>query len=148
LPDCNHRGCETIPRSCRCWQPPCLAGAAPGVEQFFQTPQVSNVRCPQGGHVASVASLPKGVQALVVRSTADPEHPKALLHTSELETITAVHWINEKRIGITVKNLRVEFDGNLDELAVDVDGSNITRLISGNWEHRSNPTGSWSATRC
>jgi hypothetical protein len=66
----------------------------------------------------------------------------------ELETITAVHWINEKRIGITVKNLRVEFDGNLDELAVDVDGSNITRLISGNWEHRSNPTGSWSATRC
>ena len=117
--------------------------AAPGAAQFFQTTQLDHVTLsPKGGYVASVAALPKGESALVVRDTSDPSKFKVVAKASELEVIAAVHWINENRIGFTFKNLRIEFEGNLDEMAADRDGSNLTHLISGNWEHNREPTGS------
>lgn len=120
------------------------AGAAPlpSVQSFFETPKVSHVRLsPQGSLVASVGSTPAGTDVLMVRSTSDPGKISAIASTTENETITAVHWINENRIGFTVKNLRLEFLGNLDEMAADADGGNRVHLISGNWAHQREATG-------
>jgi dienelactone hydrolase len=123
-----------------------LAGnacAAPPAESFFQDPSVSHVQLsPQGGYVALVNALPGGVGVLAVRDTSDPGKVNVIIKTTDLETITAVHWINENRIGFTIKNLRIEFEGNLDEMAADRDGANLAHLISGNWEHQREMTGS------
>jgi dienelactone hydrolase len=114
----------------------------PPAESFFQDPSISHVQLsPQGRYVAQVTALPGGVGVLVVRDTADLSKLNVIIKTSGLEVITAVHWINENRIGFTIKNLRIEFEGNLDELAADRDGANRTHLISGNWEHQSEVTG-------
>jgi len=119
------------------------ATAAPAAAQFFQTPQFDHVTLsPKGGYVASVTALPKGESALVVRDTSDLSKFKVIAKTSDQEVIAAVHWINENRIGFTVKNLRIEFEGNLDEMAADRDGDNLTSLISGNWEFNREQTGS------
>ncbi|MYM32598.1 prolyl oligopeptidase family serine peptidase [Duganella sp. CY15W] len=116
---------------------------APGAEHFFQTPQLSHVALsPKGGYVASVTATPNGVSLLSVRNTSDLSQYKIIIRTTDQEVITAVHWINENRIGFTIKNLRVEFDGNLDEIAADRDGSNVVHLISGNWTHQRENTGS------
>jgi dipeptidyl aminopeptidase/acylaminoacyl peptidase len=122
--------------------------AAPGAEQFFQTTQLDHVSLsPKGGYVAAVTALPKGESALLVRDTSDLSKFKVVVKTSNMEVIAAVHWINENRIGFTFKNLRVEFDGNLDEMAADRDGGNLTHLISGNWGHKSETTGSMIKAR-
>jgi dienelactone hydrolase len=124
------------------------AAAAPGAAQFFQTTQLDHVSLsPKGGYVAAVTALPKGESALLVRDTSDPTKFKVVAKTSDQETIAAVHWINENRIGFTFKNLRIEFEGNLDEMAADRDGSNLTHLISGNWEHNRDATGSMIKAR-
>jgi hypothetical protein len=80
-----------------------------------------------------VTATPNGVSLLSVRNTSDLSQYKIIIRTTDQEVITAVHWINENRIGFTIKNLRVEFNGNLDEIAADRDGSNVVHLISGNW---------------
>lgn len=117
--------------------------AAPSAADFFQTPQIDHAELsPKGGYVAAVLAMPQGASMLTVRDTSDLTKAKGIFKTSELETIVDVHWINEKRLGITVKNLRIEFLGNLDEIAVDSDGGNMTHLISGNWTHQQESTGS------
>ncbi|WP_332854690.1 alpha/beta hydrolase family protein [Duganella sp. S19_KUP01_CR8] len=123
---------------------PCAAAApAPEASAFFQTPQVNHVTLsPKGGHVAKVMALPGGTAGLVVHDTADLSKFKVVIKTSIDETITAVHWINEKRIGFTVKNLRTEFEGNQEEMAADSDGANLVHLISGSWDHQQEVTGS------
>ncbi|MYN17746.1 prolyl oligopeptidase family serine peptidase [Rugamonas sp. FT107W] len=123
---------------------PCAAhAAAPAAAAFFQTPQTSHVELsPRGGHVAKVTMLPGGLSALVVHDTADLGKFKVIIKTSVNEVITSVHWVNEQRIGFTVKNLRIEFEGNQEELAADVDGGNLVHLITGNWEHQQEVTGS------
>ncbi|RZT04512.1 Prolyl oligopeptidase family protein [Duganella sp. CF402] len=122
--------------------------AAPAAEQFFQTTQLDHVSLsPKGGYVAAVAALPKGESALLVRDTRDLSKFKVIVKTSDQQVISAVHWVNENRIGFTFKNLRIEFEGNLDEMAADRDGSNLTHLISGNWEHNRESTGSMIKAR-
>jgi dipeptidyl aminopeptidase/acylaminoacyl peptidase len=61
--------------------------------------------------------------------------------------ITAVHWINNERLGFTVKDMRTEFEGNLDEFATNRDGTMLTHLISGNWNHRQQTLGSHMKAR-
>ncbi|MCU6498805.1 S9 family peptidase [Rugamonas sp. A1-17] len=123
---------------------PCVArAAAPDAAAFFQDPQVSHVTLsPKGGHVAKVAMLPGGVSGLVIHDTADLSKFTVVIKTSVNEVITSVHWVNEKRIGFTVKNRRIEFEGNLEELAADIDGGNLVHLIAGNWNHQQEVTGS------
>ncbi|MBV7536030.1 prolyl oligopeptidase family serine peptidase [Duganella sp. sic0402] len=117
--------------------------ATPTVEQFFQTPQVSQVELsPKGGYVAAVITAADGGSVLAVHDTSDPARVSGVFTTSGQEVITDVHWINEKRLGATVKNMRIEFRGNLEEVAVDRDGSNLVHLITGNWQHRQQNTGS------
>jgi dipeptidyl aminopeptidase/acylaminoacyl peptidase len=119
------------------------ACAAPSAESFFQDRQISNVHMsPQGGYVAMVSALPGSASAVVVRDTSNPDKFSVIAKTTDEQVITSVHWISEKRIGFTFKNLRIEFEGNLDEMAADRDGSNLTHLISGNWNHQSEVTGS------
>jgi dienelactone hydrolase len=119
------------------------AHAAPSVESFFQTPQFAHVELsPKGGYVAAVMTLPGGASLLAVRDTADNAKIGGIFKTSDEEVITDIHWINEKRIGLTIKNLRIEFRGNLEEVALDRDGSNLTHLITGNWGHQQESTGS------
>jgi len=46
-----------------------------------------------------------------------------------------VRWINENRLGFTLKNYRDESDPTLDEFAIDRDGGNVVLLISGTCIH-------------
>jgi len=124
-------------------QPAIAADAPPSAASFFKDPAISFVSLsPQGGYVALVTKLDDGRQALAVRDTADLKKLSVPVTASSDAKIVAVHWINESRLGFTFKNYRTEFESNLDEFAVDRDGSNLTRLISGNWQHRQNVTGS------
>jgi len=120
------------------------ADSKPSVESFFSDPQIrSAILSPSGHYVAILSKGPDGGQALAVRDTADLKKLTVVAGTSsDGDEITAVHWINENRIGFTIKNSRIEFEGNLDEYATDRDGSNLTHLISGNWEHNQQNLGS------
>jgi len=120
------------------------ADAAPAVASFFDTPQVSQATLsPKGGYVAITTMLPGGVQALAVRDTSDLSKVTVLAKTAiDRATVTSVHWINENRVGFTVKNLDIEFEGNLDEFAIDRNGQNRVHLIAGNWSHHQKQIGS------
>ncbi|MGV7210556.1 alpha/beta hydrolase family protein [Oxalobacteraceae bacterium A2-2] len=122
--------------------------APPPVQSFFLSPATSMVELsPKGGYVAMVIRTADGKQGLVVRSTAAPEQATVITTAGELERFSAVHWVNEQRIGFTIKDLRNEFEGNLDEFAADRDGANVVHLISGNWRHRQQSTGSLIGSR-
>jgi len=119
------------------------AHAAPAVESFFQTPQFAHAELsPKGGYVAAVMSLPGGASLLAVRDTKDNAKIAGVFKTSDEEVITGIHWINEQRIGLTIQDLRQEFRGSEEEIALDRDGSNLSHLISGNARHRQVSTGS------
>ena len=107
----------------------------PKVESFFSDPTVRIATLSPGGHyVAILSRTSDGGQALVVRDTADLTK-MTVAATFDTARIHEVRWINEKRLGFTVKNPNLDFIGNLDEFAVDRDGSNIVHLISGSWRH-------------
>lgn len=112
--------------------------APPAVASFFQTSQIKLVALsPKGGYVAMATMLADGTQALVIRDTADPKQAKIVSRVEpETAAFYAVHWINENRIGFTLKNMRLAFETNLDEFAIDRDGANHRHLINGNWAHR------------
>jgi dipeptidyl aminopeptidase/acylaminoacyl peptidase len=115
----------------------------PALESFFKDPDlVSAALSPLGHYVAMVKNMPDGLQALAVRDTADLKKLAIVTGAAVDQRIVAIHWINENRIGFTVKNLRYEFEGNWDEFAVDRDGGNLKHLISGNWHHHQDNTGS------
>lgn len=117
--------------------------AAPPAAAFFGEPAISAVSLsPQGGYVAFLYTGADGRQAIGVRNTADLAK-LTVAGAADLAgaRITGIHWINENRIGFTIKDMRIQFDGNLDEFAADRDGGNIVHLISGNWRHRSEATG-------
>ncbi|MBP1207850.1 dienelactone hydrolase [Duganella sp. 1411] len=116
----------------------CGARAAdelPAVASFFQTPQISHVSLsPGGGHVAMTIILSDGTPALAVRDTAAPTNVKVVSQLDpQMAAFHDVHWINDKRIGYTVKNLHMGARTNLDEFAVDRDGGASKHLINGNW---------------
>lgn len=118
------------------------AASPPPIQHFFQTPQLDHVELsPKGSYVAAALSLPDGSGILAVRSTDDNGKLEGVFKTSADQLITDVHWINEDRIGLTVKNLLIEFRGNLEEVAIDRDGSNLAHLITGNWGHRQESLG-------
>ena len=122
---------------------PAAADNPPPVVSFFQSPQTSHVDLsPKGGYVALVVALDEGAQALVVRDTSDPTKATVVGRTSKDQSFIGVHWVNEGRLGFTVKNLKIEFRGNSDEFAVDRDGNNLKHLISGNWVHQEETIGS------
>ena len=126
------------------------AGDLPAVASFFQTQQTSHAALsPKGGYVAVVTVLDDGSQALVIRDTADLKQIKVVSRVDpETGVFYATHWINENRIGFTLKNMRLNFETNLDEFAVDRDGGNHRHLISGNWSHNNEaPTGSMLTSR-
>ncbi len=119
------------------------ACAAPPVAAFFGEPAISAVSLsPQGGYVAFLYTGADGRQAIGIRDTADPTQ-LTVAGAADIANarITSIHWINENRIGFTVKDMRIQFEGNLDEFAADRDGRSITHLISGNWLHRGETTG-------
>jgi dipeptidyl aminopeptidase/acylaminoacyl peptidase len=122
---------------------PAMAADVTPAGQFFRAPAVSMVHLsPQGGAVALLMQDADGKQTLVVRDTAQPTRATAVTTASQQEPIVAVHWINEQRIGFTVKNRQFEFDSNYDEFAVDRDGQQFTRLIAGSLAHEQQQLGS------
>jgi dienelactone hydrolase len=119
------------------------ADAAPAIESFFKDPDlVSTVLSPLGHYVAIVSNMPDDTQALAIRDTGDLKKLTVPAGASINQRIVDIHWINENRIGFTVKNLRYEFEGNWDEFAVDRDGGNLKHLVSGSWNHHQDNTGS------
>jgi dipeptidyl aminopeptidase/acylaminoacyl peptidase len=130
---------------------PALAAAPlPPVSAFFDTPHLSNVRLsPQGSMVAMAARMDDGSLSIEVRETANPAKGIQLTHVDGVNVgIADIHWINEKRLGYTLKNLSKNSATLLDEFAVDVDGGDRRHLISGNWNHQKDaPLGSHISSR-
>lgn len=125
---------------------PALAAHAapdcPPVDAFFRHADVSFVTLsPTGRYVALLNRLEDGKQALVVRETADPKKATTVT-TMDSAQLYMLAWINDDRLTFMLKNPKVEFEGNNDQFAVDRDGSNLTHLISGNWRHEQETTGS------
>jgi dienelactone hydrolase len=126
------------------------ADELPSVASFFQTPRIDHVTLsPEGGYVAMTVMLAEGKQALVVRNTAAPAEASVVSQMDTgLVTFYDLHWVNEKRIGYTVKNMFMGSSVNLDEFAADRDGGNRRHLINGNWAHtEERPIGSLLASR-
>lgn len=140
--------CATTPHHAAAAGAP--ANDLPAIASFFQTAQVSLVELsPKGGYVAQANILPDGSQALVVRETADLSKYTVVSRVDPtMVGISAIHWINENRVGYTLKNLHLGARTNLDEFAIDRDGKNQRHLINGNWAHQREPgTGSMIASR-
>ncbi len=118
--------------------------APPPAEAFFGEPEISKaVLSPKGNYAAYLYTDAKRRQMVQVRDTRNLEKATvAAVSASENAPIYAIHWVNEDRLTFTVRDLRVEFEGNLDEFAVNRDGSNVTHLISGNWNRRQQTVGS------
>ena len=126
------------------------ASDLPAIASFFQTAQVGLVTLsPKGNYVAQASILADGTQALVVRDTADPSNYTVLSRVDPtMVSIYAIHWVNENRLGYTLKNMHLGARTNLDEFAIDRDGKNQRHLINGNWAHNREPsTGSMIASR-
>jgi dienelactone hydrolase len=123
------------------------AADRPPVESFFAHPDVSFVTLsPSGRYVALLNRLSDGKQALVVRETADLKKVTTVSTFDSLR-LSELEWINDNRLTLTLKNTQIEFEGNNDQVAVDRDGSNLTHLISGNWKHEQETTGSFIKDR-
>nr|WP_229262278.1 prolyl oligopeptidase family serine peptidase [Duganella guangzhouensis] len=119
-----------------------VAAELPPAESFFRSPAISMVHLsPKGGAVALVMQEPDGRQTLVVRDSATPAQGHVVTTASKEEPIIAVHWINEQRIGLTVKNRQFEFESNYDEFAVDRNGEHFTHLIAGSLGHEQEKLG-------
>jgi dienelactone hydrolase len=117
----------------------------PSAESFFKDPAVRFLALsPKGHYLAITTNTSDGKQLLAILDTSDLKKVTVVASDSTEEAkITAVHWINENRIGFTVKNMRREFEGNWDEFAADRDGSNLRHLISGSWHHHQENIGSY-----
>ncbi|HZV66060.1 MAG TPA: alpha/beta fold hydrolase [Telluria sp.] len=106
------------------------------VESFFTDPAMQFVTLsPKGHYVAIVTNRSDRKQLLAILDTSDLKKVTVAAVGSEDTKIGAVHWINENRIGFTVKDMHREFENNWDEFAADRDGANLRHLISGNWLH-------------
>ena len=113
----------------------CAAADLPSVESFFNDPNIRQAMIsPQGHYVAILNKKPDGGQILVVGDTLNLKNLSVAAATKE-DQITAIHWVNENRIGFTVKSMEHEFESGLDEYATDRDGKNTTHLVSGAWKH-------------
>lgn len=126
------------------------ADALPAIASFFETPRVSMVALsPKGGYVAMAVVLPDGSQGIVIRETANPNKATMVTRVDPARMgLTAIHWVNEKRVGYTVKNVLKNAQTYLDEFAVDIDGENLRHLINGDWRHSNTPaTGTMLASR-
>jgi dipeptidyl aminopeptidase/acylaminoacyl peptidase len=118
------------------------AAERPSVESFFRHPDVGFVALsPSGRYIVLLNRLDSGQQALVVRETGDLKKVTTIT-TFESARLQGVEWVNDNRLTFTMKNPRIEFEGNYDQLAVDRDGANLTHLISGNWRHEQEQLGS------
>jgi dienelactone hydrolase len=113
----------------------------PAVEDFFRNPETSFARIsPSGHYVAMFTRAEDGSMVLAVRDTTDLRKAKALASFDSARMV-ALEWVNDQRLTFTVKNPRIEFEGNLDQFAVDRDGSAMVRLISGSWNHQQETLG-------
>ncbi|SDC36855.1 Prolyl oligopeptidase family protein [Massilia sp. PDC64] len=118
------------------------AAERPPVESFFRHPDVDFVKLsPSGRYVVLLNRLDSGQQALVVRETADLKKVNTIT-TFESARLVDVNWVNDNRLTFTLKNVKIEFEGNLDQFAADRDGTHLTHLISGNWTHEQQKLGS------
>ena len=122
--------------------PGACAAERPAVESFFRHPDVGFVKLsPSGRYVVLLSRLDDGQQALVVRDTADLKKVNTIT-AFESARLVDVAWVNDNRLTFTLKNPKVEFDGNLDQFAADRDGTHLTHLISGSWRHEQQVLGS------
>jgi acetyl esterase/lipase len=118
------------------------AAERPAVESFFRHPDVNFVALsPSGRYVVLLNRLDSGQQALVVRETADLKKVNTIT-TFESARLLDVRWVNDNRLTFTLKNVKIEFEGNYDQFAVDRDGTHLTHLISGSWRHEQQSLGS------
>ena len=132
---------------CACAALPWLSQAVyadtkPSVESFFADPNISDVVIsPRGEHVAVLMKSAKGGESIVVRDTADLKNGTIVTSTKD-DKIYDINWVNEDRLTFTVRAaLRDIYEGNQDEMAVDRDGQNMTHLISGDFRHTRESTG-------
>ena len=111
--------------------PALAAPPLPPVSAFFETPHLSHVKMsPKGSMVAMAVRQDDSTLAIEVRDADNPGKGTRLALVDNVNVgISAIHWINEKRLGYTLKNLRNNSATLLDEFAIDVDGNERRHLI-------------------
>jgi dienelactone hydrolase len=126
------------------------ADTPPPVAAFFGTPRIDHVQLsPDGRQVALTLVLPDGTLGIGVRSTDAAGKVRLLTRVDGVNVgVHAINWINNKRVGYTLKNLRRNADTGGDVFAIDLDGTNQNHLISGDWGARKEAqTGSMIGSR-
>ncbi len=119
----------------------------PSAESFFKDPKIADVAIsPKGGYVSVLTRAADGGYLVAVIDTADPSKV-TIAASSKTGKIEDIHWINENRLGFTLKQYSLEFVGNWDEFAADRDGKNQTHLISGDWRHQQTELGTHMKSR-
>jgi len=119
------------------------ADGLPSVESFFKNPVTTlAVISPLGNYVAYVSTSDDGVQTLAVRETADLNKGNAVTTSDTGDRILTLYWVNENRLVFEIKRYSTEFLGGIDTVAVNRDGSNLALLISANYGHTQQSTGS------
>lgn len=112
------------------------------VESFFSDPKIAQVvLSPKGGYVAVLSRAATGGYLVAVIDTSDPSKI-TIAASSKTDKIVTFHWVNENRLTFTLKQEKLEFEGNYDEIAADRDGANQLYLISGDWRHYQKDIGS------
>ncbi|MET0321083.1 MAG: prolyl oligopeptidase family serine peptidase [Duganella sp.] len=129
---------------------PARAAEPPPVEAFFGTPRIDHVQLsPDGAQVALALKLPDGTLGIGVRGTDAAGKVRLLTRVDGVNVgVYALHWVNNKRLGYTLKNLRRNAATGGDVFAIDLDGTNQRHLISGDWSTRNEAqTGSMIGNR-
>lgn len=119
------------------------ATTLPSVESFFKVPDIClTTLSPHGNFVAFVNQRDDETQVVIVCDTADLTKFTIASSAKKGDKIQAVRWVNEHRLIVTTHFKSLEFVGNNDVFAVDQDGKNLKHLISGDWNHHQQSTGS------
>jgi dipeptidyl aminopeptidase/acylaminoacyl peptidase len=131
------------PVFCLVTQLAAAAGDLPPVESFFADPAITMAEMsPKGNYVATVIKDASGEQLITVRDTANLKDGSIITGAKE-DKIYSIHWVNENRLVFTVRSAESDVNGGgLELMAADRDGKNLIQLISGNWKHHQEQTGS------
>ncbi|GAB3252316.1 alpha/beta hydrolase family protein [Chitinimonas naiadis] len=118
------------------------AAEKPAIESFFKNPMVKGAALsPSGNQLATIMRAPNGRYVLAVAPTNALQQMKVAANFADADII-GFNWINESRLYLMVgddKAIGSRFSGS--EYAVNVDGSVLLQLTTGDWEHTQENTG-------